>query len=1495
MSKSEVFDQICNEILSYIEIREARSLNWGFFRAISQSLDWLDGEIPTILEHLSPRIKRIANNLDQITADQVIANLVERKLIFDNGQGIYRSRFAETVRLLYLLRQRFSDDDWNDGARLISDIKILLRRRRFPDWNIAISGILDSSLNLTNIQKNAILTLVGKDLLAKFQADAIDQILSSLQKNIDSAIVIGAGTGAGKTKAFYIPALAHIAMEKSNDSVVQAIALYPRVELLKDQFRETFQETRKLDALLAKQGKAPIRIGAYYGSVPRNAKDFSRRNMSELDWRRTREDDGWICPYMVCPYCGKESLAWSDENINLEVKNSQTIGQYEILECLSCKSTTSGDIFPLTREHMLQAPPDILFTTTEMLNRRLSAPEEHHLFGIDIPKPPRLLLMDEIHLNEGFHGAQVAYLLRRWRYARGNVSGLCVVGLSATLTQAELFFSRLTGIENVCYITPADEDLIDESLEYNIVAKGDIASGTTLLSSSVRTVMLLGRTLDPLDTNPTISRGAWGQRIFAFSDKLDSINRWYHILKEVENPTQPYAQWRLIDPKKNREAWSTRNDAGQNWWIATQISNQALKNGLFIDITSSQYRGVNPRANVVIASSTLEVGYNDPKVGAIIQHKAPHSHASFLQRKGRAGRSRNMRPWMILIASSYGRDRWAFQHAEALFEPLIPPINLPIENYYVRKVQAVFALMDWVADQLKKRGCSKISLWNLLGSETQFQQADFHKGPRNTLIQILNEVVYNSSVRNSLFLHIKNALDISDEHILNMLFWGVPRSIMLDVIPSILRQLQTDWQRIIYDQKWEVIKWADNISSSPLPEFVPQSLFSDLNIPEVIIRVPEKARFKEEDRRIRSQEALSLTLGMMEFTPGKVNKRYAFKDRVSESHWIPIPDASTNQIDINELDITFSNSPYTISINEHDILVYRPYIFDLQTVPNYIRPTSNAFHNWKSHFISRSSRYFLSDDHQIPMLEGDHIELDATSQWNATIPKIFSFMHTEGKWAEVTRYTASTDIYTRYENGFEDRKTISYLANDLPAAMGFRNDVDALYFSVFPLDFESLTQNNKWSSIYQQLKGRFFRHKLSIVFPELSQFDIDWIWQVEFSMLVERATTLNLSLQDANKYLHDIASREELIQQSLHLIFDCSTLDTDGNSEIEEKSYLKERLHSLLINPDIVSRLKIATSCLWDTHDHDLQEWIKNVYMHTVGAAMFSAITTMVPDVDPDDLHLDVEKDGFWISELTGGGVGLIARIVAKIHSSPHQLDAFLQHVVDHCEREHVASQLNQLANKITEPRIAESFQKIRSTSELHHIEKLHLNLSETLNDFGIVPSRNLLVAINTKFLRPNSGSDTDELIQLLVDFWQNQQNRLGCEIDIQIIAAAAAQNQAIQEKVKAIFSRIQEDQKADDPAQIYNLLQSILWLNCHDSCPDCIERYHIFQKSEKASRYLLQAIIHLNSDAIEFSKSNWEKEAIKKLVEHYRVIIKCPEEKGSLLHMHLIQWMSEP
>ena len=58
-----------------------------------------------------------------------------------------------------------------------------------------------------------------------------------------------------------------------------------------------------------------------------------------------------------------------------------------------------------------------------------------------------------------------------------------------------------------------------------------------------------------------------------------------------------------------------------------------------------------------------------------------------------------MRPITIVVLSDYGRDRVAFQSYESLFDPSVETESLPVQNLYVLRMQAVYAIFEWIASQ----------------------------------------------------------------------------------------------------------------------------------------------------------------------------------------------------------------------------------------------------------------------------------------------------------------------------------------------------------------------------------------------------------------------------------------------------------------------------------------------------------------------------------------------------------------------------------------------------------------------------------------------------------------------------------------------------------------------------------------------------------------------------------------------------------------------------
>src|SRR5690606_1410418 len=106
--------------------------------------------------------------------------------------------------------------------------------------------------------------------------------------------VVAAGTGAGKTLAFYLPALTRILAEPRAALVPRIIAIYPRTELLRDQLRSVLL----VGDSLRSAGVQPPRVGVLYGATPWNRTDATTEQRRRRRWKQVGA--GLVFPIVAC-------------------------------------------------------------------------------------------------------------------------------------------------------------------------------------------------------------------------------------------------------------------------------------------------------------------------------------------------------------------------------------------------------------------------------------------------------------------------------------------------------------------------------------------------------------------------------------------------------------------------------------------------------------------------------------------------------------------------------------------------------------------------------------------------------------------------------------------------------------------------------------------------------------------------------------------------------------------------------------------------------------------------------------------------------------------------------------------------------------------------------------------------------------------------------------------------------------------------------------------
>ncbi|WP_329106896.1 protein DpdJ [Micromonospora sp. NBC_01699] len=1367
----DIDHQVLLRVLDELEDHEARNLVWGLTEE-----SWTQ-------EALIDRISRAATLFDP---HEVLEQLQQHGLLFEverTWPTAYRTRMAEAMRLFAHLRQQFSNKPWQAAAPLVADFRFRHEPRRFPKRDLNLADV-STRLSVQGISPKfdaAAKILDGRDL-SQFQLDSTVAILNAMAGR-DRGVVVSAGTGSGKTLAFYLPALIYLGTRPDGETGAGVIAIYPRNELLKDQLASALDETRRLRSAGGRQ----IRIGAYFGNTPNQAQ---RGHAPNRQWRRAPA--GWACPFLTCRVsiddkrCGGD-LIW--QFADYETGREQ-------LRCATCGDVVNENELILTRRKMQQQPPDLLFSTTETLNRSLSDGWSMHVFGVG-PKArytPRLVLLDEVHTYNGTNGAQVAYLLRRWRrlMRRSASRSTAWVGLSATLANAERFFAELCGLNDgaVEPVEPQPEHMEPRGREYQVVLRGDPGAQTALLSTTIQSLMLIRRVLDPRPT--TI--GAYGSRVFAFCDNLDLVNRLYRQVLDAEGfdefgrrKANGYA---LADLRMSRSAqrlgavvtdWPLRDADGQHWWMPEQLGFDGRV--LTIGRTSSQDAGVNTLADVIVTTASLEVGFDDPQVGAVLQHKAPRDIASFLQRRGRAGRTQTQRPWTVVVLSDFGRDRAAYQDYETLLAPALPEKRLPLGNQSVRKMQAAMCLIDWAANVLNvsaRRDSGRTM------RKVFVKPDETHDPLREQTADLLDRVMSGGPERDDLIAFVGASMQLPRDEV-EAVCWEQPRSLLLDAVPTARRRLASRWTKHRDDDGRDPDdSWVED---SPLPDFIPKALFSDLCLPEVAIEPPV-------GYDAAARESLAVFMALNELAPGKVTMRWAVER--GKGLWIP-PADDGGSVAVEEGIARVNQLIGEVKVKGQVLPLIRPLITAPVVPEPDVRPSSNGRLAWQIQHQPAGGAIEMTRPRSGPL--------------RTCVTEVLAYLHTAAGALRTWRYATQTTASVLRRTGGRRELRNSFTWQGAPAAIGYEATVDAQIVTVtVPQTLAAFALGHSGKRL-RQLRRDYFIHQMR---SALHAVRIDAFLSRDIAEALAVAAAARIIGGGAAVDLTAIPVSEwkTVIGGLLHEGVIGLDDSDDEQHDSQAGSKQQERLLESLTTPHVAAAITAVIGELTAPPGDGWLPWLRDRYVQTIAAAWQAAAQQICPEFDADlDSLIDVDPLGdgptatFIISDSAIGGGGLIDALTNRISEDPRRFDYLVTTALQASDLEEVDRSMRHTLDLLARnDGVARTAARFRQATG----DRLGAwqDLLVTLTAEGVSPAHTTVTALASRIFRAASSPASDQLLTTCLRRWDETEERVGFAVDYRSICMTLLAEQDVR---AALVEAIPEAAKQGD-SWARSVLQGLLW-----------------------------------------------------------------------------------
>ncbi|QYC12000.1 MULTISPECIES: AAA domain-containing protein [Brevundimonas] len=696
-------------VLNALETLEARRINFGVFEGWTSAATLADGE-----------------GFSRTQAQAALGRLAANGWVLFAGEGRVRSRMAELAREVRYVKQRFDRDDADKRPFLVRSLKVELRNRDKPIRNEPLAAVFDglaAELGGTHAQaltslKDGLLKLWGRDAaIAGFQRRSLEALSRAWAGGGENAVVVSADTGAGKTEAAALPLIAGAAADRlAGVKGVRAVLAYPRIRLATNQA----QRLVRYAGLLSREPGAPrLTVGMQFKGTPNRLDALQSWDLDE-GWRMLSEGE-LIFPLFGCPECAQ----------TLHLHRGAGHDRADRLACVACDWSFDGWIG--SKLALRETPPALFIITTDSLHQWMHTPIAGRLFGDDPDfAPPRAVMADEIHLYSHVHGAQVALALQRLS-ARTSMNApdappMLMVGMSATLGDPAATWGRLAGRANVLSIAASatEKQINPRGREYFYFIQPEVESrGADIAgaSTTIQSLMCLAHGM----RRRTDSDG--GFRSVVFLDSIDKVRRLHGDYTDAEEGKE-LASYRT---RKYPEDPATgvlptqccgepygcdRFQSGECWVFAATDPAQVGAQGLrrpgqplsIIDrpVTSASTGRVEDAikaSDVVFATSSLEVGYDDPDITLVYQHYAPQNLASFVQRKGRGGRGSDDRPITAVTLSIYtSRDSWWFKRPWTMLEPTGFDSPLNPDNFFVRRGQIVSTILDAFARFERRAG-----------------------------------------------------------------------------------------------------------------------------------------------------------------------------------------------------------------------------------------------------------------------------------------------------------------------------------------------------------------------------------------------------------------------------------------------------------------------------------------------------------------------------------------------------------------------------------------------------------------------------------------------------------------------------------------------------------------------------------------------------------------------------------------------------------------------
>jgi len=251
---------------------------------------------------------------------------------------------------------------------------------------------------------------------------------------------------------------------------------------------------------------------------------------------------------------------------------------------------------------------------------------------------------------------------------------------------------------------------------------------------------------------------------------------------------------------------------------------------------------------------------------------------------------------------------------------------------------------------------------------------------------------------------------------------------------------------------------------------------------------------------------------------------------------------------------------------------------------------------------------------------------------------------------------------------------------------------------------------------------------------------------------------------------------------------------------------------------------------------------------------------------------------------------GIVERILQRFAEDPMRFFRLAHEALGAGDLELVDSEISRLVRRSREPALRGMLRQVRESVTNEELRESVERLRVVLQREGFVANHAVMTALQTRVLRPGTNEDFDTELDAVLTEWRSEEERLGIEIDLRVIAYVFGRHRKLHRALPFL-----PELNLEDPQWRYQAYASILWPRGNVVRTHTLSWWNPFSTPLPPDRFLVLDCLEEARDVVDIEDAAWREKVRQLLADRAEASLLAPVDQPLALRRAILSLVAEP